>query len=66
MVKKILEKESKENKEIEKSQMQSKINKNSELILQKRQKEIQEKTKAVEDEEYDLWPVKLQKNYFEK
>lgn len=62
----MLEKESKEHEEIEKSQMHSKINKYSELILQRKQKEIQEKSKNNEDQEYDLWPVKMPKNYFEK
>ena len=61
----MFEKESKENEEREKSIAQTKINKNSELILQRKQKEILEKTKNLGDEEYDLWPVKMQKNYFE-
>ena len=61
----MFEKESRENEEREKSQSQSKINKYSEQILQRKQKEVLEKSKNFEDEEYDLWPVKMQKNYFE-
>jgi len=36
------------------------------MILQRRQKELSEKTKNAEEEDYDLWPVKMQKNYYEK
>ena len=61
----MFEKESKENEEREKSIAITKISKNSELILQRKQREVLEKTKNLGEEEYDLWPVKMQKNYFE-
>jgi len=64
-MKKMFEKESKENEEREKSIAITKISKNSELILQRKQREVLEKTKNLGEEEYDLWPVKMQKNYFE-
>ena len=46
--------------------MMPKINKNSELIVRKKlEKTIIEKNSQV-NEDFDLWPVNMEKNYFEK
>lgn len=60
------DKEEKEMEEMEKSLMMPKINRNSELILrQKMEKSMIEKMNQPNDE-FDLWPVNMEKNYFEK
>lgn len=64
----MIEKENEEALAIEKSTTLVKMSKNSELILkQKFERSMNEQMKTSQiPDEYDLWPVNLQKNYFEK
>ena len=64
----LIEKENDDLITIERSMNLTKMNKNSELILkQKMEREVIEKiNNNPQNDEYDLWPVNMQKNYFEK
>jgi hypothetical protein len=56
--------------DMEKSTMTGKMNKNSEMILKQKQERVYNENIQIqnqkENEQFDLWPVNMQKNYFEK
>jgi hypothetical protein len=61
------EKEQKEIEEVYRNMSQPKISKNSEMILKyKMDKSGKETKQNEENEEFDLWPVNMEKFYFEK
>ena len=66
LAKKKQEKEINEMKSIEESLTTVKINKNSELIVQHKNEIKQIEKMQNQPEEFELWPVQMQKNYFEK
>lgn len=61
------EKEQKEIEEVYRNMSQPKISKNSEMILKYKMEKTSKETKQNEtNEDFDLWPVNMEKYYFEK
>jgi hypothetical protein len=59
-------KEIQELENIEKNTMIPKINKNSELIVRQKFERTMQERVVHQIDEFDLWPVNMEKNYFEK